>query len=199
MSQQNDQPQRRSRHELALNVGAVLGLTCIVVAIASMLLGITPLVFRSGSMSPDIPTGSLAIAHSVDAQDLKVGDVVSVYNDAGTRISHRIVGINPGVDGGVSLTLKGDANRVVDPEPYNVTAADHIIASVPLLGYVAAWLSSKTAIFLGGIVAGALLMLAFGPIRRPGSTTASDDAPQTESSAEPADSSEPELQEANCG
>lgn len=197
MSQQEVQPQRRSRRELALNVGAVLGLICIVAAIASMLFGITPLVFRSGSMSPEIPTGSLAIARTVDAQDLRVGDVVSVYNDAGTRISHRVVDIAPGIDGGVSLTLKGDANRVTDPQQYNVTEADRIVAHVPLLGYVAAWLSSKTAIFLGGLVAGALLILAFGPIRRPG-TTASNDAPQTESSAEPADSSEPELQEANC-
>ncbi|NLG47963.1 MAG: signal peptidase I, partial [Gordonia sp.] len=76
MSQQEVQPQRRSRRELALNVGAVLGLMCIVAAIASMLFGITPLVFRSGSMSPEIPTGSLAIARTVDAQDLRVGDVV---------------------------------------------------------------------------------------------------------------------------
>ncbi|EGD54976.1 signal peptidase I [Gordonia neofelifaecis] len=179
----------RSRRELLLNVGAILGLVCIVVAIASMLFGITPLVFRSGSMSPDIPTGSLAVARSVDASDIRVGDVVSVDNEVGTRITHRVIAIEPVGDGSVSLTLKGDANRVPDPSPYVVTTADRIITSVPVLGYVAAWLSSKTAIFIGGIIAGALLMLAFGPIRRPSDSTFPTD--------EPAEDSEPQLQEAD--
>lgn len=185
-----DQPTRtRNRRELALNVGAVLGLICIVVAFASMLFGITPLVFRSGSMSPEISTGSLALARTIDAADIRVGDVVSVNNDIGTRISHRVIAIEPAGDGAVSLTLKGDANPGPDGLPYVVTEADRIVGSVPMLGYVAAWLSSKTAIFLGGIVAGALLMLAFGPIRRP-----SDNTPQTD---EPADQSELQFQEAD--
>ncbi|GEE00131.1 hypothetical protein nbrc107696_05770 [Gordonia spumicola] len=178
-----------SRRELLLNVGAILGLACIVVAIGSMVFGVTPLVFRSGSMSPDIPTGSLALARTVDAADLRVGDVVSVDNEVGTRITHRVIGIENVGDGSVSLTLKGDANRVPDPSPYVVTRADRVITSVPVLGYVAAWLSSKTAIFIGGIIAGALLMLAFGPIRRPSDRTLSTD--------EPAESSEPQLQEAD--
>ncbi|WP_336793972.1 signal peptidase I [Gordonia malaquae] len=185
----DDNPKPRSRRELALNVGAILGLICIVVAIGSMLFGITPLVFRSGSMSPDIPTGSLALARTVDATDLRIGDVVSVDNEVGTRITHRVVAIENAGDGAVSLTLKGDANRVPDPSPYLVTEADRVIGSVPILGYAAAWLSSKTAIFIGGIVAGALLMLAFGPIRRSSDTSLTTN--------EPADNGGPELQEAD--
>ncbi|MGB3708271.1 signal peptidase I [Gordonia sp. (in: high G+C Gram-positive bacteria)] len=181
----------RSRRELALNVGAVAGLICIVIAVASMLFGIKPLVFRSGSMSPDIPTGSLAIADTVPASDIRVGDVVSVDNEAGTRITHRVVAVEQFGADRVSLTLKGDANRAADPTPYVVAEADRVITSVPFVGYVAAWLSSKTAIFLGGILAGALLMLAFGPIRRPGDTT-----PETNSSEEPADD-EAQYQEAD--
>ncbi|GAC81185.1 signal peptidase, endoplasmic reticulum-type [Gordonia malaquae] len=188
----DERPTGRSRREVALNVGAVLGLICIVVAVASTLFGITPLVFRSGSMEPDIPTGSLALARTVDAADIRVGDVVSVNNDHGTRISHRVVAIEPAGDGVVSLTLKGDANRAPDGLPYTVTAADRVVAHVPLLGYAAAWLSSKSAIFLGGIVAGALLMLAFGPIRRSSDTN----SPKTD---EPADHSEPQFQEADRG
>lgn len=168
MSQHTDPPRpRRSRRELALNAGAVAGVICLVAACASLLFGITPLVFRSGSMSPDIPTGSLALARTADASDLRVGDVVSVDNQAGTRITHRVVATEPAGDQ-VVLTLKGDANPAADPVTYTVSEADRVLGSVPVLGYVAAWLSSKTAIFLGGIVAGALLMLAFGPIRRSG-------------------------------
>ena len=204
MSQEHPvNPPKRSWRELALNVGAVVGLACIVIAVASMVFGIKPLVFRSGSMSPEITTGSLAIARTVPASDIRVGDVVSVENVEGTRISHRVIAVDPTGGDQFALTLKGDANSVADPLPYEVTQADRVITSVPYLGYVAAWLSSKTAIFLGGVVAGALLMLAFGPLRRPGAPTpdvsASDDAPQTETLDEPAADGEAELQEASRG
>ncbi|MFC0316351.1 signal peptidase I [Gordonia phosphorivorans] len=192
---------RRSRRELALNVGAVAGLLCLVVAVASMIFGITPLVFRSGSMAPQITTGSLALARTVPAADLRVGDVVSVENDSGTRITHRVIAVEPAGEGAVSLTLKGDANPIADGSPYVVTEADRVITSVPGLGYVAAWLSSRTAIFLGGVLAGALLMLAFGPLRRPGTdepeTAAPLGAPHSETD-QPADG-EAQLQEAHRG
>ncbi|WFN92446.1 signal peptidase I [Gordonia sihwensis] len=199
MSQQEARTtQRRRRRELALNLGAVAGLVCIVIAVVSMTFGIKPLVFRSGSMSPQIPTGSLAVARTVPAAQISVGDVVSVDNEAGTRITHRVVAVDPAGGDKVALIMKGDANRVADPTPYLVDHADRVITSVPFAGYVAAWLSSKTAIFLGGVLAGALLMLAFGPLRR-SSSDASNDAHQTETLDEPADSSEAKLQEANCG
>lgn len=184
MSQQSDpQRPRRSRRELALNVGAVAGAVCIVAALASMLFGITPLVFRSGSMAPDMPTGSLALARSAAASDIHVGDVVSVDNQAGTRITHRVVGVDLSGEQAV-LTLKGDANPSPDPMPYVVSRADRVLVSIPLLGYVAAWLSSKTAVFLGGLLAGALLMLAFGPLRRPAG--AGDDGAATDPSPDTA-------------
>lgn len=166
---------RRSVRELALNVGAVAGVLCILAAVASLAFGITPLIFRSGSMAPQIPTGSLALARSVPAGDLRVGDVVSVDDAAGTRITHRIAAVETSDDTAV-LTLQGDANRVVDPAPYTVTQADRVLMSVPLLGYPAAWLTSKTAVFCGGLLAGALLMLAFGPHRRPESAGIRRDA-----------------------
>lgn len=165
----------RSRRELALNVGAVAGAICILATLASVFFGITPLVLRSGSMSPEIPTGALAFARSVEASDLRVGDVVSVDNASGTRITHRIVAIHD-LDGQAELTLKGDANSVPDPAPYVVADADRVLFSVPLLGYVVAWLSSKTAAFLGRLIAGVVLMLAFGPMRRTAPSPSVQDA-----------------------
>lgn len=205
MSQHNNEspPPRKSRRELALNIGAIAGTVCIVLAFVSMTLGVTPLVFRSGSMAPDIPTGSLALARTVPAGDIRVGDVVSVDNATGTRITHRVVGIDPSGDH-VALTLKGDANRAPDPNPYLVGEADRVLVSIPWLGYLAAWLSGKMAVFLGGILAGVLLMLAFGPSHRRGpnnrhSVSAGGHPPaadsQTPPSAHVADSSPAQLQE----
>ncbi|EME16687.1 signal peptidase I [Rhodococcus triatomae] len=169
-------PGRSRGREIALNVGAVAGLICVLAAAASFLFGIKPLVFRSGSMSPDIPTGALALSKATPAADLAVGDVVSVENEQGTRITHRIQEIVTADDTGAVLILKGDANKDADISPYTVTEADRVFFSVPGLGYAVSWLSSPTAIFLGGAFVGGLMVLAFGPAskRRDDSDSDSD-------------------------
>ena len=116
----------RAGRELALTIGAVAGLICVLAAAASMLFGIKPLVFRSGSMSPEITTGSLALARTVPATDLSVGDIVSVVNGQGTRITHRVYELDQQAGNSVTVTLKGDANAKPDVEPYFITEADRI-------------------------------------------------------------------------
>ncbi|NMM84408.1 signal peptidase I [Rhodococcus sp. SRB_17] len=148
--------------EIALNVAAVAGLICIIATLASLLFGIKPLVFRSGSMEPEISTGALALAKTVPASDLAVGDVISVDNDQGVRITHRVVELESAGGDTVLATLKGDANNVADQMPYTITEADRVFFSVGGLGYVVAWLSSPLAIFLGGGLVGAVLVIAFG-------------------------------------
>lgn len=155
---------------LALNVGAVAGVVCMLLAAASMFFGISPLVFRSGSMAPEITTGSLALARTISASEVQVGDVIAVKNDSGTSITHRVVSVTEFNDDNraVAVTLKGDANPVDDPFPYVITEAERVFVHVQYLGYLVMWLSGRTAIFLGGLLSGALLMLAFGPARAGG-------------------------------
>jgi len=160
---------RRRWSELSLNIGAIAGVVCILLAAASVVFGLTPLVFRSGSMAPAIGTGSLAVAKTVPTDKIEVGDVISVEDQTGTSITHRVVDLTPVGDGTSQVVLRGDANSVVDPQPYTITEAKRVWFHIPKLGYVVAWLSSGIALFLGGLLAGALLMLAFGPAgRRPG-------------------------------
>ncbi|MDV8002470.1 signal peptidase I [Rhodococcus sp. IEGM 1408] len=151
--------------ELALNLGALAGLVCIVAAAVSMFFGVMPLVFRSGSMSPEIPTGALALAVPVAAADLAAGDVVSVVTPGDVRITHRVTGLAPAGDGTVAVTLRGDANDADDPAPYLLREADRVFFHVDGLGYPVAWLSNPVAIFLGGMLAGALCVIAFGRAR----------------------------------
>lgn len=147
--------------ETLLTSAAVAGVVCMLIAAAALFLDVRPLVFRSGSMSPAIETGALAVARSTPASGLARGDVVSVTNAAGTRITHRIEALT--LSGEVAtLVLRGDANRVADAETYVVTDADKVLFSVNRLGYLVAWLSSKVAVFLGGLLAGVLLVAAFG-------------------------------------
>ncbi|MBM4653634.1 signal peptidase I [Rhodococcus hoagii] len=155
-------PVRSRGKEIALNVAATAGLICIIATLASVLFGIKPLVFRSGSMSPQISTGALALAKTVPATELAVGDVISVNNDQGVRITHRVYALEPPGGEAVVATLKGDDNNAPDSLPYTITEADRVFFHVGGLGYVVAWLSSPLAIFLGGGLVGAVLVIAFG-------------------------------------
>lgn len=156
-------PRSNALRELALTAGAIVGVLCIVLALASMVFGLTPLVFRSGSMSPTIGTGALGFARTVPAGEIREGDVVSIVNDAGTRITHRVVDAQPAGGEAAALTLKGDANQVADLTPSVVTSAERVFFHVERLGYVVSWLSSPAAAFLGGLLAGVLLMVGFRP------------------------------------
>ena len=149
-----------------LTVGAVVGVICAVVTIGAMLFGVRPLVFQSGSMSPEINTGDLAISRSVGASSLEVGQVVSVSTGSGERVTHRIVSVDH--DGAEAvLVLRGDANETADATPYQVSHADVVLFHVPRLGYVVGWLSSPFGLFLLGLYAAFLLSVL---VRRPPET-----------------------------
>lgn len=137
---------------VVLWVTAALGTVSLLLALATVVAGVQPLIFRSGSMGPDIPAGSLGLARTVDATDVAVGDVVSVANSDGVRVTHRVVEAEPTGSGSVSLTLKGDTNPEPDPQPYVADEVDRVFLDVPWLGRVAAWMSSPWAMFLSGLV-----------------------------------------------
>lgn len=153
-----------TRHirESILWVGATLGMLCIGWTLVMFAFGLTPLVFTSGSMSPAIGAGDLGFAKSVDAADIEVGDVISVVNEKGTRITHRVVQVDP-AEHGVTITMKGDANNDPDVEPYAVTdSAQRVAFSIPKAGYVVNAVSSPMGMFLGGLLAATALFVAFG-------------------------------------
>ncbi|MDQ0677542.1 signal peptidase I [Arthrobacter pascens] len=160
-----------------LTLGAILGALCLLAAIVAVLIGAKPLVFRSGSMAPAIPTGALGISIPVEAAALRAGDVISVETAAGVRITHRLVQADVSGDT-ATVTLKGDANSIPDAEPYVLRTTERVIAHAPLLGYAVAWLSSSAAVFAGGLFTAYLFYLAFGAPKRRGSRL---EPPQPES------------------
>lgn len=154
---------RRSR-EAALTAAAVAGALCLVLLLAGLVLGVRPLVFRSGSMAPAIDTGALALARTVPASEVHRGDVVSVRDAAGTRVTHRVVSVASQGEQR-QLTLKGDANAHPDAEAYTVTEAQRVFLHVPRLGYVFGWLTGPLGLFLLGLYAALLLSVVLR--RRP--------------------------------
>jgi signal peptidase I len=146
----------RWARQALLTIGAVLGVLCALVTIGAVLFGLRPLVFQSGSMSPAIRTGDLALSRSVGAPALEKGQIVSVPTADGTRVSHRIVSVEHD-HGQAVLVLRGDANAVSDATPYRVDRADVVLFHLPRLGYVVGWLSSPLGLFALGLYAAFLV------------------------------------------
>ena len=142
-----------------LTVGAVLGACCLLLVVLGPLVGVRPLLFRSDSMSPTIRTGDLAVARSVPASDLAVGDVVSVPTSGGDRVTHRIVDIRR-AGARAELSLRGDGNEDPDAETYAVTRADRVVLVVPWVGRVVAAAESPVGLFVLGMAATGLLVVA---------------------------------------
>lgn len=155
--------------ESALTVGALSGVLCLLLAVVAVAFDVRPVVFQSGSMSPAIETGALGIARTVPASELATGDVVTVQTPAGVNVTHRIQNLTIDAQGRAVLVLKGDANGAPDEMPYVVSSAPRIVADVPQLGYVAAFLSGTPGTFLGGLLVGIVLLVAVrGDRSRPG-------------------------------
>lgn len=155
--------------EGALTVGALSGVLCLLLAAVAVAFDVRPVVFQSGSMSPAIETGALGIARTVPASELATGDVVTVQTAAGVNVTHRIQNLTIDAQDRAILVLKGDANGAPDETPYVVSSAPRIVADVPQLGYVAAFLSGTPGTFLGGLLVGIVLLVAVrGDRSRPG-------------------------------
>lgn len=90
-------------------------------------------VVRSGSMSPAINVGDLAVTSPERPEDLAVGDVACYRTSDGSLVCHRVIAID-----GASATMvtKGDANE--DADPYPVAYGDvegRVEFTAPYLGY----------------------------------------------------------------
>lgn len=153
----------RRAQNLVLTVAAVVGAICLVLLVLGPLAGVRPLVVRSGSMEPAYPTGSLALARTVDAHDVEPGEVVVVTRGDG-RVMHRVV-LAEQVDGSpvVQLQLKGDANATQDPQPDRATEVLRVFAHVPYVGRAVAWLSRPPGVFVLGAYLAACAWIVLRP------------------------------------
>ncbi|WP_084767272.1 signal peptidase I [Leucobacter komagatae] len=136
-----------------LTAAAALGVVSVVVFAGAMLFGLRPVVVISGSMEPELPVGSVALIKPVAYEEVEVGDVVTVPRPRGLGlVTHRVVELAT-VDGRPALELKGDANRVNDPQPYVTDDIRRMVFHVPRLGFVTLFLQeARGLIAVGGIV-----------------------------------------------
>lgn len=154
----------RGVREVLLTLAALGGVVCIVLVILAYAGGYSLIMFKTGSMSPTIPAGSVALVQEIPASEVVVGDVVTVDRDGALPITHRVIAIDPaGETDARTIRMRGDANDVEDPEPYVVEDVRIVRGSLPGLASVVMWFGSPWV--LGGVTVGAtaLVVWAFWP------------------------------------
>jgi signal peptidase len=116
-------------------------------------------IVRSGSMEPDIPTGSLVVIQP--SHVYRIGDVITFGPDTPTSVptSHRIISERD-ADGTTYYTTKGDANNAADE---GEVAKDKVIGritfSLPYAGYVLAFSKTKNGFFMLVVIPASLVIL----------------------------------------
>lgn len=158
-----------------LNLAAVGGAICIILVILALVFDISLILFRTGSMDPSIPQGSLAVVREVPASEVAVGDVVTIDREDSLPVTHRITSLEETAEGTWEITMKGDANESEDPAPYTVSTVRRVLFSIPGLAKPVAALNSPYV--LGGITlaVSALVVWALWP-RRQGAPQESDES-----------------------
>ncbi|MDR1851143.1 MAG: signal peptidase I [Propionibacteriaceae bacterium] len=136
----------RIARRISLSVICVLGAISLIAFGIMLAFGIRPIMVASGSMEPAIPTGALAFDRAVPANQVAVGDIVTVKRTGGDYVTHRVVAVAEGPEGLTQLTLKGDANGQNDPTPYLVSEVGKHLGSIPWLGYAAMWVRNNWVI-----------------------------------------------------
>ena len=119
---------------------------CIILAmllVGVRIIGYTPYVILSSSMTPQYNIGDLVYIRKIKPEKLKNGDVITfIANENGVLVTHRIAKISEDYK---QFYTKGDANIDEDVNPVD---SENIVGkvgfSLPLLGYVSTYLTSKT-------------------------------------------------------
>lgn len=150
-----------------LNVAALGGTVCIVLVILAFFFQITLIMFKTGSMSPTIPAGSLAVVKKIPASGVKVGDVVTTDRASALPVTHRVTSVSPAEGGAAKITMRGDANPTDDPLPYEVQTVRIVLWSAPELAYTVN--AANNPLVLGGltVVMAGVVTWAFWPRDEP--------------------------------
>lgn len=175
MKRKNQESQkRRTRDTVALIfsvMGTVLLVTVIIVCIPltiPRMFGYQVYTVITGSMEPEIPTGSLVYTKEIPPEEVEEDDVIAFYGSVDQRaiITHRVVS-NQIVSG--EIITKGDANEQPDPMPvFYDSVIGKVELSIPVIGRILALVASWTGkmIAIGMIVSSVLLHLLAGALRK---------------------------------
>jgi signal peptidase len=155
-----------SRLLFALAVCGVLGVVAVLIVLPRASGG-SALTVLTGSMTPDIPVGSVVLIRPVDPRALEVGDVATyqVAPDSRDLITHRVIEVTGSGDD-LRYVFKGDANRGADLDPVPPEAVrGEVWFHVPYVGTLRDAMGTRGGVALAlvlGLGGYAVLQLAGG-------------------------------------
>jgi signal peptidase I len=143
-------------------------------AVGPHVFGYRTMTMLTGSMAPEINPGDVTVTTPLAVDSIRVGMIVSYHIpvDDHHLVTHRVVSVEHGTDGTVTIQTKGDANNGVDPWQATLTGetAYQVRAVVPHLGRVIETLRSPLvgrALLYGAptLLAGWLILAIWRPTR----------------------------------
>jgi len=168
-------------------VRGVVGLAVAVFALLAVgphVLGYRTMTMLTGSMAPMIEPGDVTVVTPIAVQDVTEGMVITYHQPIGDRslVTHRVVEVDRGADGRISVRTKGDANEAIDPWTATLEGdtAYQVRAVVPELGHLIQALRTPVvtqALLYGApaLLAGWLLLTIWRPTTETPDTTETRD------------------------
>ena len=130
--------------------------------------GMLPLIVLTDSMDPKIESGDLIICKTVEAEEIKVNDIISFFDPAGNGMSivtHRVIEIVE-ENGEIFFRTRGDNNNTEDKE---LVPAANLVGMYKLriagAGNIAMFMQSTTGLIVC-IVIPIILLISYDVIRR---------------------------------
>jgi signal peptidase len=133
-----------------------------VLAVGPHVLNYRTMTMLTGSMSPVIDPGDVTIVTPLPVDQVTAGMIIAYHIplDDHHLVSHRVISVDHGADGSVTVQTKGDANDAADP--WQATLQGHtayqVRGVIPELGHVIQAL--RTPIVSQALVYGAPTLLA---------------------------------------
>jgi signal peptidase len=116
-------------------VVALLGL-----AVGPHVFGYRTMTMLTGSMAPEIDPGDITVVTPLAVDEVTAGMVIAYHIpiDDHRVVTHRVVSVEHGPDGSVTVQTKGDANEAVDPWQATLQGdtAWQVQAVVPEVGHL---------------------------------------------------------------
>lgn len=127
-----------------MNTGKILSISVLLLILTPFLVFAIPhytpwfnsYIVTSGSMEPNIPTGSAIVVREVQAEQVENGEIITFSDSGGQQATttHRVVDIRER-DGDIEFKTKGDANEESDPSWVNEDdLVGRVDLTIPFLG-----------------------------------------------------------------
>lgn len=131
--------------------------------------GIFPMIILTDSMEPVFSSGDLIVCHTIDAEDVKEGDIICFYDPAGngtSTVTHRVIKVTTDDSGALAWETKGDANNAEDS---TLVPAKNLVGIYQRhfsgLGNVAMFIQTTQGLIIC-VICPIILLVAYDVIRR---------------------------------